>query len=97
MEKTDNQSLNRVNKALCFTPVDAEAEMQFRAMKVRNDFRGMGFLVWGEFFAEVVKEYPEMDQSDNFKRLQAFWWLRNFDEVLIAKLELLADNLKEEA
>ena len=97
MEKTEKDAFTPVKKPLCFIPIDGEAEMQFRAMKVRNDFRTMGFLSWGDFFAEVVREYPEMELLENFKRLQAFWWLRNFDEVLIEKLEVLADNLKEEA
>ena len=97
MEKTEKQPLIDVKKAMCFTPVDEEAVMQFRAMKVRNDFRAMGFMAWGDFFAVVVKEYPEMELMDNYKRLQAFWWLRNFDEVLIEKLEVLANNLKKES
>lgn len=97
MEKTENRVQFDVKKQMCLTPADDYTEMQFKALKVINKFRMIGFSTWGSFYAEVCKEHPEMEVYINFRRLQAFWHLRNFDAEMIEKLEVLADNLKEEA
>ena len=97
MEKTENASILNVKKTICLTPANSQSELQINALRVLNEFRLRGFVVWPEFLAEVLREYPELDSARGFRSLQAFWHNRNYDADLIEKLEVLADNLKEEA
>ena len=97
MEKTQTPPERDVKKPMCFVPVDETAKWEFRAMKVRNAFREMGFTVRRVFVDEVFKAYPEYNTIQGFKTMEAFWSLRYFGPELIEKLEVLADNLKEEA
>lgn len=100
MENTKNQYVEDVKIGegrLCFNPVDDEAKLRFRALNILNDFKKLGFVNRADWLAEVFGTYNELDSVEGFKTLQAFWNLRYFGTELMDKLEVLADNLKEEA
>lgn len=97
MEKTENQATLDVKKQMCLTVADEYSEHQFRALKVVSKFRMMGFPNWTAFYAEIKTQYPDAETMEVGKKLQQFWYMRNFDIEMIEKLEVLADNLKEEA
>lgn len=87
---------NRGRIKECFTPFDDYTRLQFRALKVVNQFKSMGFITWKSFYTEVVSVYSDMALHENTKRLSAFWHLRNFNEDFIEKIEILVENLTEE-
>lgn len=100
MEKTKKRPELRVKirtAPLCFSPFDDEAKLRFRAMNILNEFKYCGYVNRVDWLGEVFEAYPEMDSAAGFKTLQAFWNLRYFGIELMDKLELLIDNLKEEA
>jgi len=67
-------------------------EWMRRAVKVNGGFFSAGFQNVGAVSAIVQRYYPKLSHEDVYK----FWNFRGLDENVLAKMEIVLDNLKAE-
>lgn len=94
MGKTKQKVLKK--KRMCLTPVDDSVELQFRALAALNSFKALGFETWSAFYALMEENYPDASTIDVYKKLQAFWNLRNFHREIIERLEMIVESVMKE-
>lgn len=88
-----------MKKTICIEPVNATMEAWATAVKLLNDFQGLGYKKREEFVEIIAKHNPEYQH--NFKRIQQlhyFWAMRDRSQKLLKDLsevlELLQANTK---
>ena len=96
MEKIADKRNFKEKQAMCLDPVDDFVETQFRALHAINSFKKMGFDSWKAFYEIMVEKYPNADEVQVYKKLHAFWALRNFRPEIVQNVEMVLESLKAE-
>ncbi len=67
-----------------------------KALKIREDFKGLGFDTLDAFITIATEASDEFSSYKDIKNLQNFWIGRYHSEIFNRKLEAAYDKLKAE-
>lgn len=77
-----------------FKPVDEEMEIIGNALRILNEFKGLGFVKRDAFVELVFEIDPHYKTFENMKKLNNFWAGRVKDKFLNEDLDKILEQLK---